>query len=793
MAASRVAGDRGRVIAICLFLAAAVWLVFGQTLRHEFVNYDDNLYVYENPAVTSGLTWPGTIWAFTRTHASNWHPLTWLTHMLDCQLYGVKPAGHHFTNVLLHAATAISLFLVLRRMTGALWPSAFVAALFALHPLRVESVAWVSERKDVLSGFFFVLTIAAYVRFARSPFSVARYLTVVGVFGLGLMCKPMLVTLPFVLLLLDYWPLKRFSSARFARLLLEKIPLLALGIAAGVITMLAQDKAMISLQGLPVHIRLGNAAVSYAAYLGQMIRPVNLVVLYPLPVDGLPAWQVAAAVGLLLFLSAVAWRQRSRHPYLLAGWFWYLGMLVPVIGLVQVGAQARADRYTYLPQIGLYLAIVWWIAEWCVANSRRRTVWAAAGTVALAVLGTCAWNQTRYWRNSEVLWRHALAHTSHNYVADLNLGMALFDLGRVDEALEHCKRADYTDPAAVMAYNNYGNALQLKGRRDDARMFFERALQIDPNFPATHNHLAVVLAESGRTADAIAHFEKAIALKPDYADAEGNLARLLAVTGRTSEAIAHYRKAIALDPRHFLSHYELGGELLKSGQASEALQSLQRAMELKPNDAEACSALGDALAQLGRRDEAVTRYEKALALNPRLPEAHAKLGVLLWQSGRPTEALTHLQRAIELRPHDASTLVNLGFLLAQQHRTADAIARFEQALQDEKALTATELIGVYNALAWVFATSPDPSLRNGNGAIELAERANQLSRGNNPAVLDTLAAAYAEAEEFDRAVQVAQSGIDRARAAGRDTLARQIEQHLNLYQNRRPFRDEPAP
>ena len=351
-------------------------MVFGQTVRHEFINCDDDQYVYENPQVARGFTAQGIVWAFTHFHSANWHPLTWLSHMLDCQLYGLNhPGGHHLTNVLLHAASAILLFLVLRQMTGDLWPSAFVAALFAIHPLHVESVAWVAERKDVLSGLFFMLTLAAYVGYARRPFSLLRYLLVTVLFALGLMAKPMLVTLPFVLLLLDYWPLGRIgaavpqspqqarlprqSSLALRRVLLEKLPWLVLTAASCVVTRFAQQTALVSTERLPLPSRIANALVSYVAYLGQFFYPVGLAVLYPYPQSTLPIWKIVGALLLLVGISLAVLACRRKCPYLLVGWLWYLGMLVPVIGLVQVGDQSMADRYTYLTQIGLYIALAW--------------------------------------------------------------------------------------------------------------------------------------------------------------------------------------------------------------------------------------------------------------------------------------------------------------------------------------------------------------------------------------------------------------------------------------------------
>src|SRR5947207_3153901 len=407
---------------VCLALVAITWLVFGQTLRHDFVNFDDHVYVYDNPLVKGGLTINGIVGAFTHPHARNWHPLTTISHMLDCQLYGLNAGGHHFTNLALHTIAVLLLFRVLRVTTGTLWPSAVVAALFAIHPLHVESVAWVAERKDVLSAVFFMLTLAAYTSYVRQP-SLGRYLMVSVFFACGLMSKSMLVSVPVVLLLLDYWPLARGqrvegrgqrSEVRGQRseirsLIIEKLPLFALSILCGVGTFLIQERSAGSLEQLPLGWRINNAIVSAVTYIWQMFWPTGLAVFYPHPEDRLAIWQVALALGLLIAITALAFIYRKTRPYLLVGWLWYLVMLLPVIGIVQVGLQGHADRYTYLPHIGLYVALTWLIANVFSSVRYRRAVLVAAGITALVALSACAWNQTSYWRNSEALWTRALA------------------------------------------------------------------------------------------------------------------------------------------------------------------------------------------------------------------------------------------------------------------------------------------------------------------------------------------------------------------------------------------------
>jgi tetratricopeptide (TPR) repeat protein len=534
--------QRWQVPVVCLVLAAITFAVFGQTLGHEFINYDDDVYVYENPVVARGLTLKGIIWAFTGVHANNWHPMTWLSHMLDCQLYGLHPGGHHLTNVLLHTATVIALFLVLRQMTGALWRSAFVAALFAIHPLRVESVAWVAERKDVLSGLFFMLTIGAYVRYARRPWSWGRYGLVLLLFALGLMCKPMLVTLPVVLLLLDYWPLRRVESA--GRLVLEKLPLLALSAASCVATLLAQNEAIQSTGSFSLPVRFVTALLACKIYLVQMVYPAGLAVFYPFPHKGLPVWEAALAGTLLAIISAAAFWHRRKQPWLLIGWAWYLVMLFPVVGVIQVGGQAHADRYTYLPQIGIFVAMTWLVAGWRV--SRVALGGLMAGILALFMV--CAWQQTAYWQNSETLWTWTLACTTDNDIAQNNLGLVLMQTGRLDAAIACFQQAFQIRPNFAEARNNLGYALLQMGKVDAAIACFQQALQIKPDFAEAHDNLGNALLRMGKVDEAIAHGQRGLQIKPDDAEACVNLGNALFRKGRVDDAIAQYQKALQIKP-----------------------------------------------------------------------------------------------------------------------------------------------------------------------------------------------------------------------------------------------------
>jgi tetratricopeptide (TPR) repeat protein len=641
------ARDRWLTPAVCLFLGLAVWAVFGQTLHHEFVNYDDDRGVYENPAITRGLSLEGVIWAFTHRLNDTWLPLTALSHMLDCQLYGVHPAGHHLTNVLLQMAAAIALFLVLRNLTGARWRSAFVAAVFAIHPLRVESVAWVAERKDVLSGLFFMLTIGAYVHYARRPWSPVRYGGVLLLHGLGLMCKPMLVTLPLVLLLLDYWPLERAEPRKFLGLVVEKLPLAALSAATGAATFLAQRAALQTFQAMDFPARISNALAACAAYLGQMVWPAGMAPFYPYPGH----WSVGLVGLSVLVLGVISagvlagWR---RRPWLLVGWLWYLGMLAPVIGFIQVGGAARADRYTYLPQIGLYLMVAWGAADLCGGRRWLRVVAGCAAAAVLAGLLAEARLQTTFWKDSITLWTHALDCTSDNHIAHNNLGVALAGQGRLAEAVAEYQRTLAIKPDYATAHNNLGLALAAQGRLAEAVPHYERALELQPDFAEAQNNLGGALTAQGRLAEAVPHYERALQLQPDFAEACYNLGNTLARQGRLADAVEQFERALRLKPDDFKARYNLGNALAKQGELAEAIQQFEWALRLAPGFAEAHNNLGNALTAQGRRAEAIQQFEQAIQLKPDFAEAHCNLAGALAREGKLPAAIQQLQQAMNL-------------------------------------------------------------------------------------------------------------------------------------------------
>jgi len=593
---------RTTLLLICIGLTAAIWIVFGQTLRHDFINFDDDVYVYDNPHVSAGLTQDGFKWLLTHSHASLWHPLTTLSHMVDSQLYGLKPRGHHFTNILLHNIATVLLFLVLCQMTsnkgqsGSDWRSAFVAAIFAIHPMRVESVAWIAERKDVLSAVFLMLTLWAYVRYARAPTAspartFARYLTLSIFVVCGLMSKATFVTVPFVLLLLDYWPLRRADNlAAWRRLIIEKVPLVLLSILASLATVAAQTQTIASLDQLALLPRLKNAALSAIIYLRQMFWPKDLAIFYPHPHDQLNLWLVLSALALLIAITLIAIFLREKRPYVIVGWFWYLLLVFPVLGIVQAGLQGRADRFTYLPHIGITLALTWSCAD---VAQRWRNGRLLLGSLGIGIVFVCtglAYKQTTYWRDSISIWQHAISVTADNQTANQNLAAALYARGQIAESHRQ-----------------------------------ERA-----------------------------------------------------------GAIAHAK-----------------------------------------------TVLNDFPYDVPTRDD---------------------LGVLLIQTGDPRGAIEQWEKSLQLNDEDGNAL---------------------------------------NNLAWVLATYPRDDIRNGKQAVELAQKATSLPGGNVPLVIRTLAAAYAEAGDFSKAIETAQRAIDLAKTQNNQSLITTLQHELELYRAGTPYRESP--
>ena len=657
---------------ICLLLALITLLAYWPVRNAGFVVFDDPDYVTENSHVQAGLTWAGVKWAFTTFHASNWHPLTWLSHMLDASLFGPNAGAQHFVNVLFHAANAVLLFLLLFRATSQLWPAAFAAALFAWHPLHVESVAWISERKDVLSAFFGLLTLFAYVRYAeeaavQNPNRKAWRIGALVLFALGLMVKPMLVTLPFVMLMLDFWPLGRFRttslsanesktaviergmrSTQFSKLLLEKIPFFLLTIASSIVTCFAQrGEAVMSFEQRPFGLRLENALVAYVEYLAKTLWPARLAVIYPLP-GHIPSWQVAVAVIVVVAITVMACLACRRAPYLLIGWLWFVGTLVPVIGLVQVGGQALADRYTYIPLIGIFIAMAYGLAQ---LTLRFRIPAVQISIAAGLVLAACLFateRQLGFWQNSETLFRRAIAVTDNNAIAHINLGVAL----------------------------------EQEDRRE--------------------------------------------------------------------EALAEYHKAIAIDPNRFQAHNNLANLLSAMGERNEAVQQYQAALRLNPKAALAHANFGTLLSEMGRFDEAMSEYNRSARLAPGDPRPHYLMGKACLRHGQSVEAVKHFRRSLQIAPNDYQTLT---------------------------------------WLARVLASDKNPAIRYGKDAVSFAQRANELTGGEQPFVLDTLAMAYAEAGRFKEAQETIQKAIDSASTGAKEMIS-PMQERLRLYQADRPYRED---
>jgi Flp pilus assembly protein TadD len=582
--------DKNRPLLI-YYLALITLVVFYQVHSFEFVNYDDIDYVCKNLNIQSGITLKAVKWAFTTGHASNWHPLTWLSHMLDWQLFKSKPSGHHLTNLVFHIANILLVFIVLNQMTRALWPSAFVAALFALHPLHVESVAWVSERKDVLSTFLWLLTMWAYICFVRRP-KISRYLLVVVFFALGLMAKPMLVTLPFVLLLLDYWPLDRLgpkfrkadTKYSLSYLLVEKIPLFVMALASCIVTFIVQKKsgAMDMGEKHSFFIRLANASISYLQYIIKMVWPAHLAFFYPHPGRNVSILYAVISAVFLLMVTVFVFRFAKNHRYLVTGWFWYLGTLVPVIGFVHVGVQAMADRYTYITLTGLFIIIAWGVPELFEKWLHRKSVLWAFSLIVLSVLTICTYLQLGYWKDTITLCQHALSVTEGNYVAHLSMAQKLLEQGRIEESIRHNSEAVRIKPDDVDALSSLGSALLKAGRTDEAIDYYKKALEINPRHFGANFNLGAVLAAKGRFAEAISFYNKALQIAPDLIEVRIHLGVALSDSGRFAEAVKEYEEALRIQPQNAIVHNTLGVALLRQGKFDEAIAHFNQAIRLDP-------------------------------------------------------------------------------------------------------------------------------------------------------------------------------------------------------------------
>ena len=693
-----------KVLLVGICLSIGIVVVYIKAQNFDFVGYDDELYVTQNHYVQKGISLEGLKWAFTTFHSGNWHPLTWLSHMLDCELYGMNPAGHHWTNIEFHIANTLLLFIIFFWMTGALWQSAFVAALFALHPLHVESVAWISERKDVLSTFFGLLSIAAYYNYVKKS-SVKYYILVIVLLSLGLMAKPMLVTIPFVLLLLDFWPLKRFQLQRNFHLvpenkysdatrknnqiILEKIPFLFPVVISSIVTFFAQksEGAVKAIWALPMKYRIANAVVSYVNYVLKAIWPNKLAVFYPHPGNNLPLWQIAGAALLIVTACYCALRAAKKYPYILVGLFWYFGTLVPVIGLVQVGDQAMADRYTYLPLIGIFIIISWAVSDLFKKrlreqksevgeqrseissgvldhfNKRRfqKIFLGISAAILLGALSLKSFFQLNTWKNGITLFEHAVSITQNNYQAENNLGTA-YSSKNLDKALFHYKAALKIKPGYAAALYNMGTIYEKKGRPDEAINYYLKALQINPDYYGALNNLGLISYNQGAYDRAILYFKRALKTGSKKTDARLNLANVLFLQSKPDEAISQYQKILQIDSENTDAHINLAYVLSNQNKINEAVHHYNEALKIDPENAKAHYNLGDIYLNQGKKAEAFRHYVETIKLKPDNVQAYNKLGLILFQQGKFNKAKTLLLKAMQIDPNYSEARKNLEIL-----------------------------------------------------------------------------------------------------------------------------------
>lgn len=788
--------------------------------HHEFVWLDDPDYVTENAFVKMGLSWESVTWAFTHTFSSNWHPLTWLSHMLDWQWFGPNAGGHHLTSVFFHAINSALLLGFLHTATGAFWRSALVAALFAWHPTHVESVAWVSERKDVLSTCFGLLSLWTYVKYARSEktstsdpfadtshftFHASRWYWLTLLFlACGLMSKPMLVTWPCVMLLLDFWPLRRIAhSTRHApeiipntrrllelapclrRLLLEKLPFLALVIASCVITILTQDKwrSLAKADQLPLEYRLLNAVVSYAAYLGKMLWPADLAAFYPFPAE--PPWEPALLCSLLLgIVTFLIVRQFQRRPFLLTGWFWYLGTLVPVIGIVQVGGQAMADRYTYVPSIGFFVALVWWGAELAGTTKARRWGLSILAIVAIVACLPLSARQVATWKNSRTLFEQARRVTTGNFIALNTLGELLRREGRLDEAITYFREAVAAGPLYAPAWCGLGMALYQNGQKEEGIACHRQALKLNPDDPQALDNLGLLLFWENRPEEAEPLLRHAVTVRPGFAEAHAHLASVLAALGRNEEALEHLNTAVRFKPEAHAIRLGRAAMLMKQGRVDEAHAEFRTVVAQQPGNLDARLAMAGLLMESGRIAEATEEFRHVVTQSPTNIPALDGLGYALAQNGQVDEAQRCFEAAVALSPTNGFARLHLGMMLQRKGEVAAAMTEYRRAIESNPQLTAA-----LNNLAWLQATHPDAALRNGAEAVSLAKRACELTQEREPIFIGTLAAAYAEAGQFAEAVAAAERARDLAQEAGLTEVARRNEELLDLYRSGKPYRE----
>ncbi len=692
-AGSALTGSRCRILLIAAAIAAITIIAFGGLFSASFIHMDDDLSVTDNPVIREGLSWKGIRHAFSTTLICNYIPLAQISHMLDCELYGMNAGWHHMTSVIIHTLNALLLFAFLFRTTGAAWRSAFAASLFAVHPLHVESVAWISERKDVLSTLLWFICLLAYARYAEAP-SLKRYLPVFAAFLLGLLAKPMLVTLPFTLLLLDYWPLERWRpsranggqshesassgkrSAPLKRLLLEKLPLFALIPVFSMIAVSSQSEAMFPVEKLTIARRIANALVSYIAYLQKMAWPSDLSVYYPLKPHS-TSLVIFSGLVLVLVTFTALWLGRNRK-FLAMGWLWYLGTLVPVIGIVQVGGQAMADRYTYVPLAGIFVIISWGAAELPSIHASAKRITVASAAAALMILMVLTRIQTAYWKDGATLFDHSVKCTSENGFAHYMLGIALNEKGKTDEAAVHYSEAIRLTPGNAESHVHLGNILVKQGKMDEASHHFAEALRIDPEISEAHVNYGNILQLQGDLDEAENHFREALRIKPDNAEALVNLGDLFTKKGMAAEALGSYEKALGLNPAFPGLKSRLGASMIGLGRLPEAIRYCSEAVDDEPGSYDARCNLATALAGSGRMEEAIIQFSEAARIDPGSPQALNNLGLALSKAGRFDEAVLQYEKAVAIDPGYPDSYRNLGVAMWKQERYPEAVRYFQK-------------------------------------------------------------------------------------------------------------------
>lgn len=682
------------IVLICVLLTIITLSVYWQVIGYNFIAFDDSTYVVNNDIVKQGISFDGVRRAFSEVYAGNWHPMTWISHMLDVQFFGINPGMHHLTNLIFHILNTILLFLVLDRMTGAMWRSALVAGLFAIHPLHVESVVWISERKDVLSTFFWILTMMGYHYYILKR-TLWRYLIVVLFYVLGLLSKPMLMTLPFVLLLLDYWPLNRLGALQkgenksghstgimgssnrcssLSVLIIEKIPLIVFAMISCCVTFYAQKSggAMRTIAVIGMAPRIVNAINTYIAYLGKTLCPVNLAIFYPYPDTFNPLWVILCAL-LLLFISAFVLFSVRRFPYLAVGWFWYLGTLIPVIGIVQVGDQAMADRYTYIPLVGIFLMIVWGLGDLFAKWHYKKVFLEVVTVIVFTLLIVFTWLQIGFWKNNETLFRHTLAVTENNYLAHGILGKVLISQGNVDGAIKEYKEAIRINPYYYLAYFRLGQMFTKKKEDGKAIEYYSKGLEIKPDDILAHNYLGDLLVKMGKTDEAISRYNDSLRINPHQPVVYNNLGNIYLLKGNTEKAIECYQYAV-----NEKSDYSKAIINLKN---ARMIQSVQELLKANPQNSALHTKLGNIYSQMGGYDEAIAQYQKAISIQPKYIQAMDGLSRIYSNGQDYDKALSVLKNMQKMQPGNPTIYYNIACIYAKQNNIVESIVWLKHSIE----------------------------------------------------------------------------------------------------------------